>query len=166
MVAGGGTLVDHELQRGIRGDDLFRPDVFFAEDAHENLLFSGLVTAVIVGQVNAAVGRLRCIRLDDGETLDRDALFFYVGWQLRTEVASTLGCELRDDGSIAVDTSQATSIDRVYAAGNCADARALVPAAAGAGVTAAVTINARLSFEDADRAVADTEVRADAREDR
>jgi thioredoxin reductase len=101
-------------------------------------------------------GRLRCIRLDDGQSLDRDALFFYVGWELRTEVASTLGCELRADGSIAVDASQATTVDRVYAAGNCADARALVPAAAGAGVTAAVTINARLSFEDADRAVADS----------
>jgi thioredoxin reductase len=63
---------------------------------------------------------------------------------------------LRDDGSVAVDASQATTVDRVYAAGNCAEARALVPAAAGAGATAAVSINARLSFEDADRAVADS----------
>ena len=62
--------------------------------------------------------------------------------------------ELRDDGSIAVDSSQATTVDRVYAAGNCADPRALVPAAAGTGATAAVAINARLSFEDADHAVA------------
>ena len=54
------------------------------------------------------------------------------------------------------DADQATTVDRVYAAGNCADPRALVPAAAGAGVTAAVAINARLSFEDADRAVADS----------
>ena len=101
-------------------------------------------------------GRLRRVRLDDGETLDRDALFFYVGWQLRNDLARTLGCELRDDGSIAVDASQATTVDRVYAAGNCADPRALVPAAAGSGVTAAVAINARLSFEDADRAVTDS----------
>ena len=99
-------------------------------------------------------GRLRRVRLGDGETLDRDALFFYVGWRLRNDVARTLGCELRDDGSIAVDANQATTVDRVYAAGNCADPRALVPAAAGSGATAAVAINARLSFEDADRAVA------------
>jgi thioredoxin reductase len=98
-------------------------------------------------------GRLRRIRLVDGETLDRDALFFYVGWQLRNDVARRLGCQLHDDGSIAVDSSQATTVDRVYAAGNCADPRALVPAAAGSGATAAVAINARLSVEDADRAV-------------
>ncbi len=98
-------------------------------------------------------GHLRRLRLDDGETLDRDALFFYLGWQFRNEVARRLGCQLDDDGSIAVDSSQATTVDRVYAAGNCADPRALVPAAAGSGATAAVAINARLSVEDADHAV-------------
>jgi thioredoxin reductase len=66
-------------------------------------------------------GRLRHIRLGDGQTLDRDALFFYVGWRLRTDIARTLGCELRDDGSIAVDAHQATNVDRVHAAGNCSD---------------------------------------------
>ena len=100
-------------------------------------------------------GRLRRVHLDDGETLERDALFFYVGWQLRNGVARTLRCQLRDDGSIAVDTAQATTVDRVYAAGNCTEPRALVPSAAGSGVTAAVTINVRLSLEDADRAIAD-----------
>ncbi len=98
-------------------------------------------------------GRLRRLRLEDGATLDRDALFFYVGWQLRTDVARRLGCQLDDDNSISVDSSQATTVDRVYAAGNCADPRALVPAAAGSGATAAVAINARLSMEDADHAV-------------
>jgi thioredoxin reductase len=44
----------------------------------------------------------------------------------------------------------ATTVDRVYAAGNCAEPRALVPTAAGSGVTAAVSINVRLTFEDAD----------------
>ena len=53
-----------------------------------------------------------------------------------------------------MDPNQATTVDRVYAAGNCSEPRALVPAATGSGVTAAVAINARLSFEDADRAVA------------
>jgi len=101
-------------------------------------------------------GRLRCVRLGDGQTLDREALFFYVGWRLRSDVARTLGCELRADGSIAVDPNQATTVDRVYAAGNCSEPRALVPAAAGSGTTAAVAINARLCFEDADHAVTRT----------
>jgi thioredoxin reductase len=123
-----------------------------------------IIETPVVALDSDETGRLRRVRLDDGQMLDRDALFFYVGWQLRTELAHTLGCELRADGSIAVAASQATTVDRVYAAGNCADARALVPAAAGTGVTAAVTINARLSFEDADQAVADANTRARASE--
>jgi len=109
-------------------------------------------------------GRLRRVRLGNGETLDRDALFFHVGWRLRNDLARTLGCRLRDDGSIAVDPEQATTVDRVYAAGNCAEPRALVPAATGSGVAAAVAINVRLSFEDADRAVADSRAPAPASE--
>ena len=106
--------------------------------------------------------RLRRLRLLDGESLDRDALFFYVGWHLRTDIARTLGCELRDDGSIAVDASQETTVERIYAAGNCTDPRALVPAAAGSGVTAAVAINARLSLDDADQDVAELGARSPA----
>ena len=111
-----------------------------------------VVETPVVG-LDSDNGRLHRVRLGDGQTLDRDALFFYVGWQLRSHLARTLGCVLRDDGSIAVDADQATTIDRIYAAGNCSEPRALVPAAAGSGATAAVTINARLSFEDAERAV-------------
>jgi thioredoxin reductase len=109
-------------------------------------------------------GRLRRVRLADGETLDRDALFFYVGWRLRNDLARALGCRLRDDGAVAVDAEQATTVGRVYAAGNCAEPRALVPAAAGSGVTAAVAVNVRLSFEDADRAAADPRASAPASE--
>jgi thioredoxin reductase len=112
-----------------------------------------VIETPVVG-LDSENGRLRRVRLGDGQTLDRDALFFYVGWRLRNDVARTLGCELRDDGSIAIDANQATTVDRVYAAGNCSEPRALVPAAAGTGVTAAVAINARLSVEDADSAVA------------
>jgi thioredoxin reductase len=107
-----------------------------------------------VAALDSENGQLRRIRLENGTELDRDALFFFVGWRLRTDLARTLGCELRDDGSIVVSTDQATSVDRVYAAGNCADPRARVPTAAGAGVAAAVAINARLSLEDADLAAA------------
>ncbi|MDX6708114.1 MAG: hypothetical protein QOI48_3960 [Solirubrobacteraceae bacterium] len=107
-------------------------------------------------------GRLRRVRLENGQTIDRDALFFYVGWELRNDLARTLGCQLRTDGSVAVDSEQATSVDRVYAAGNCAEPRALVPTATGSGVTAAVAINVRLSLEDADHAVAHARVPATA----
>jgi thioredoxin reductase len=121
----------------------------------------GVIDTPVVA-VDSENGRLRRVQLENGETLDRDALFFYVGWQLRTELARALGCELRDDGAVVVDSEQATTVDRVYAAGNCADPRALVPTAAGAGVAAAVAVNARLTVEDADRAVAASGLRRSA----
>jgi thioredoxin reductase len=157
------------LAAGDRGEHLavllrqWSDDVILLSNGPHNLTADQLarVQAVGVPVIEKAVvgldshdGQLRHVRLGDGQTLDRDALFFYVGWRLRNDVARTLGCELRDDGSIAVDANQATSVDRVYAAGNCSEPRALVPAAAGSGTTAAVAINARLRFEDADRAVA------------
>src|SRR3954464_14318301 len=159
------------LAAGARGERLavllrqWSDDVVLLSNGPHNLAADQLarVQAVGVPVIETPVvgldsdnGRLRHVRLGDGQTLDRDALFFYVGWRLRNDVARTLGCELRDDGSIAVDANQATTIDRVYAAGNCSEPRALVPAATGSGTTAAVAINARLCFEDADRAVART----------
>jgi thioredoxin reductase len=121
----------------------------------------GIIETPVVG-LDSEDGRLRRVRLEHGQGLDREALFFYVGWQLRNELARALGCELRDDGGIVADSDQATTVDRVYAAGNCAEPRALVPTAAGAGVTAAVAINARLSVEDADRAAATSRAAAPA----
>ena len=122
-----------------------------------------VVETPVVG-LDSDGGRLHRVRLGDGQTLDRDALFFFVGWQLRNDLARALGCELRDDGSIVVDSDQATTVDRVYAAGNSADPRALVPVAAGAGVAAAVAINARLSLENANRVVAASRAPAPASE--
>ena len=157
------------LAAGDRGEHLavllrqWSDDVVLLSNGPHNLAADQLarVRAVGVPVIETPVvgldsdnGRLRRVRLGDGQTLDRDALFFYIGWRLRNDLARTLGCELRDDGSIAVDSNQATTVDRVYAAGNCCEPRALVPAAAGSGATAAVAINARLSFEDADSAVA------------
>jgi thioredoxin reductase len=155
------------LAAGDRGEHLavllrqWSEDVVLLSDGPHNLAADQLARVQAIGVpvietpvvgVDSDNGRLRRVRLGDGHTLERDALFFYVGWRLRNDVAHTLGCELRDDGSIAVDSDQATTIDRVYAAGNCSEPRALVPAAAGSGATAAVAINARLSFEDADSA--------------
>jgi thioredoxin reductase len=156
------------LAAGARGEHLavllrqWSPDVVWLGNGPQTLAADQLsrVRALGVPVIETPVvgldsdnGRLQRVRFGDGQTLDRDALFFYIGWQLRTDLARALGCELRDDGSIAVDSDQATTVDRVYAAGNSADPRALLPVAAGSGVAAAVAINARLSFEDADRAV-------------
>ena len=110
--------------------------------------------------------RLRRVRLADGEMLDRDALFFYVGWRLRsTSPARWAAGWATTAPSPSTQAKQRPSTASTQP-GTAPTAGARFPAAAGSGVTAAVAINARLSFEDADRAVADSRAPAPASEAR
>ncbi|MGH7594135.1 MAG: FAD-dependent oxidoreductase [Gemmatimonadales bacterium] len=66
-------------------------------------------------------GRLRSVTvLDHGEpsTVDCDWLAMSAGLCPNTELAQLLGCEL-DGDAIRVDTQQATTVDGVWAAGEC-----------------------------------------------
>jgi NADPH-dependent glutamate synthase beta subunit-like oxidoreductase len=94
-----------------------------------------------------AASKIRSIRIrpHGRDNLLRHRCGFAVAWKWSAS-----------DRAIAVDANEATSVDRVYAAGSCSEPQVLVPAATGSGTTAAVTINARLCFENADRAVART----------
>jgi thioredoxin reductase len=93
-------------------------------------------------------GRLTAIELADGSTVAADALFFNVAMVPRTELAVALGCELGDAGLIVADpTTRMSSVDRVYAAGNCTDGMANVPMSTGDGARAGVMINFRLVQE-------------------
>ncbi|PCE22774.1 FAD/NAD(P)-binding oxidoreductase [Paraburkholderia acidicola] len=61
------------------------------------------------------------IRRADGRavTLACDRVACGYGLTPNVEVARALGCAIRADGSIAVDDAQRTSVDGVYAAGEC-----------------------------------------------
>src|SRR5215210_3537448 len=104
------------LAAGARGEHLalllrqWSDDLVLLTDGPHELVPEGLARvrargiAVVerpVVRLESEDGRLHRVHLRDGQALDRDALFFYVGWRLRTELARALGCELRDDGSIA-----------------------------------------------------------------
>jgi thioredoxin reductase len=90
-------------------------------------------------------GQLTHVELSDGSSLERDALFFHVAMLPRSELAVELGCELTETGFIvaAADDRQ-TSVDGVYAAGNCADPMLNVPMSIADGARAGVFINVRL----------------------
>ncbi|HTE62558.1 MAG TPA: NAD(P)/FAD-dependent oxidoreductase [Solirubrobacteraceae bacterium] len=90
-------------------------------------------------------GRLTAIELTGRPPLERDALFFHVAMRPRTALAAALGCTLGEDGGyvIAAEDRQ-TTIDRVYAAGNCADPMLNVPLATADGARAALAVNVRL----------------------
>ena len=93
-------------------------------------------------------GRLTAIELTGRPPLERDALFFHVGLVPRTALAASLGCELADGGYvIAADEDRQTSVDRVYAVGNCVDPWHNVALAIADGARAALAINVRLVGE-------------------
>ncbi len=93
-------------------------------------------------------GRLTTVEFAGREPLERDALFFHVGMRPRTALAAALGCELNDDGYIvAAAMDRITSVERVYAIGNCAEPMHNVPMAIADGARAGAFVNVRLVEE-------------------
>lgn len=93
-------------------------------------------------------GQLTEIALAGRDPLPADALFFHVGFRPRTALAAQLGCALDENGYVAADPmDRQTTVDRVYAAGNCADPMQNVAMAIADGARAGVMINLRLVTE-------------------
>jgi thioredoxin reductase len=90
-------------------------------------------------------GRLTAVELEGRQPLERDALFFHLAMRPRTGLAAALGCELDPGGYVtAAPMTRETSVDRVYAAGNCADPSQNVPMAIADGARAGAHLNFRL----------------------
>jgi thioredoxin reductase len=101
-----------------------------------------------IARFAARDGRLTAIEFSDRPALASDALFFHVGMRPRAELAAALGCTLNEGGFVVVDEQdRQTSVDRVYAAGNCVDPMHNVPLATADGTRAALAVNVRLVQE-------------------
>jgi thioredoxin reductase len=105
-------------------------------------------TATAGSTATSGSGRLTEIALAGREPLAADALFFHVGLRPRTALAAGLGCALDESGFVVADSlERQTSVDRVYAAGNCADGMQNVAMAIADGARAGAMINLRLATE-------------------
>ncbi len=92
------------------------------------------------------------VRFTDGTFLPRTVLFFSPGQHQRSPLAEQLGCKFcEEDGCIHCDEKAATSIPRLYAAGNASRGVQLVIPAAAEGTLAAVAMNNVLVEEDAEK---------------
>jgi thioredoxin reductase len=89
-------------------------------------------------------GHLTHVELTSGELVERDALFFRVAAEPRTQLAQALGCALDEQGFIVAGEDRMTTVDGVYAVGNCVDQMQNVPMAIADGARAGVAINVRL----------------------
>jgi thioredoxin reductase len=84
-------------------------------------------------------GALEGVRLQSGRVLPASLVFFSVAHHPRVELAAQLGCELDDEGYVAVDDEGLTSVEGVYAAGDLVPGMQLVQVAAAQGAVAGVT---------------------------
>ncbi len=93
-------------------------------------------------------GHLTAVAVAGREPIERDALFFHVAMEPRSALAAVLGCALEESCFItAAAEDRQTSVDRVYAAGNCADPMQNVVMAIADGARAGVAVNVRLVGE-------------------
>jgi len=81
-------------------------------------------------------GDLRGIRLDNGEEVACQRLFFSVNHDDATDLPDRLGCARTDEGCLKVDRDGLTSVPGVYAAGDITPGMQLVQVAAGKGAAA------------------------------
>lgn len=90
-------------------------------------------------------GVLRGVRLDTGERIELDALFFTIGVERSCSLAEEIGCEVHDDAPcIVVDDHKQTTIEGVYAVGDLVPGAQLVVTSAADGAIAAIAINKSL----------------------
>ena len=83
-------------------------------------------------------GDLRGVELEDGRVLPASMVMFSVAHVPRTDLALSLGCDLDDEGYVAVDERGQTSVPGVYAAGDLTPGLQLSLVAAASGVVAGV----------------------------
>ena len=78
------------------------------------------------------------VELDGREVLEASMVLFSLAHEPPTELAAALGCELDDEGLIAVSSKGLTSVPGVYAAGDVTPGLQLVSVAAASGAVAGV----------------------------
>ncbi len=83
-------------------------------------------------------GDLKGVELDGGEVLETSMVLFSLAHEPRVGLGLSLGCELDEEGYLAVNSKGLTSVPGVYAAGDVTPGLQLVSVAAASGVVAGV----------------------------
>ncbi|MFB6096004.1 MAG: NAD(P)/FAD-dependent oxidoreductase [Haloferacaceae archaeon] len=100
-----------------------------------------VIDAEVTGVTNGEDGWLESLEFEDGQVREYTGGFPMYGSDYNTDLAEGLGCDLNDDGSIAVDDHGRTSVDGVYAVGDITPGHNQVPVALGEGAKAGIAIH-------------------------
>ncbi|WP_247730911.1 NAD(P)/FAD-dependent oxidoreductase [Halovivax limisalsi] len=103
-----------------------------------------VIETEIAGVRNGEDGWLEALEFEDGTVREYEGGFAMYGAEYNNGLARELGCELNDDGTIAVDDHGRTSVEAVYAVGDCTPGHNQVPVALGQGAKAGIDVHFRL----------------------
>ncbi|MCB2407976.1 NAD(P)/FAD-dependent oxidoreductase [Hymenobacter lucidus] len=92
-------------------------------------------------------GQLQHLRLREGRSIERTALFARVPFEQSSPLPAALGCALTELGHLQVDEMQKTSVAGIYAAGDATTPMRAVAAAVAAGSKAGAMLNHELIAE-------------------
>jgi thioredoxin reductase len=144
-----GSVHQAHLVRGWSDDVvLFEHTYRLADTEREELTARGI--RLVPGEVADLVidgDAVRGVRLTDGTTENRTAVFVTPKFVPNAGMLEALGCDTDERGFITVDANGATSTPGVWAAGNVVNSRAQVIIAAGAGTAAAMAIHGDITRE-------------------
>jgi NADH oxidase (H2O2-forming) len=89
--------------------------------ATEQLKKAGVLvrTSTLVKEVIGENGKVKSVKLDNGEKVDADAVIFSIGYRPNTEIAKKAGIPLNRTGAIIVDNYERSSVPDVCAIGDC-----------------------------------------------
>ncbi len=100
-----------------------------------------IVHEEVTGVENDEAGWLAAMEFADGTRREYRGGFAMYGAEHNTDLAEGLGCELNDDGTVAVDDHGATSVEGVYAVGDMTPGHNQIPTAMGEGARAGIDIH-------------------------
>ena len=96
------------------------------------------------GVQNGEDGWLKALEFEDGSVREYKGGFAMYGSEYNNGLAKELGCTINDDGTIEVGDHGKTSVDDVYAVGDCTPGHNQIPVALGQGAKAGIDVHFRL----------------------
>jgi thioredoxin reductase (NADPH) len=98
----------------------------------------------ISGVQNGEDGWLKALEFEDGSVREYKGGFAMYGAEYNNGLARELGCEINDDGTVAVGDHGETSVENVYAVGDLVPGHNQLPIAYGQGAKAGIDIHFQL----------------------
>jgi thioredoxin reductase (NADPH) len=98
----------------------------------------------VSGVTNGEDGWLESLEFEDNSVREYKGGFAMYGAEYNNGLARELGCAINDDGTIEVGDHGQTSVDDIYAVGDCTPGHNQVPVALGQGAKAGIDVHFQL----------------------